>query len=412
MDEAEISGEIPFAWMKDLCFCREAGKEGERSAAERIAEQIRRTGAVPAAEAFSFSTETCIRSSLVIRGEDYPVAVVGGTCLPGETHCLKAPVCYAENGDPVSLRKVSRKIVLLNGPVTPALYGALQKAGAAAFLWICGSPLDQGADRAPVHRSLSERTALPGASIHYLDALRLLQCGVEPEGELILQTQQTELSSQNIRTRITGRERPEEILTLTAHYDSVPEGPGAYDNLASCAILLELLRFFVGRPPVRTLEFIWFGAEEKGILGSRAYVKQHAEELSSHLFNINADLAGQRIGGDVIGVTGDKEICSILAEILSEAELGVTLKNQIWSGDSNSFAWKGIPAMTYDRDGFGMHTRHDTMEWISPETLQRGARVIGTIAEKLADAESFPFDRRIPAEMTEQLNEKFGSDAG
>jgi aminopeptidase YwaD len=410
MNDREISGDIPYAWMKELCFCRETGTEGEHTAAVRIAEQIRRNGAVPVTESFSFPAETWIRASLVIQGESYPVTGVSGTCLPGRMFHRRAPVCYAENGDAVSLRNVTGKIVLLNGPVTPSLAENAKEAGAAAFLWICGSPLDTGTDRIPAHRSVRAQGILPGACIHYLDALHILQNGSEPEGGLFLETRKTEVSSQNIRARITGTGRPDEILTLTAHYDSVAEGPGAYDNLASCAILTELLRYFTSRKPVRTLEFIWFGAEEKGLQGSRAYMEQHENELGSHLFNMNSDLAGQRIGGDVIGVTAQKEVCDILDGILAEAQLGVTLKNQVWSSDSNTFAWKGIPAMTYDRDGFGMHTGHDTMEWISPEALRRGALVIGTIAEKLADVEPFPFGRNIPAGMAEKLKEYFKSD--
>jgi len=411
MNEEEISGDIPYAWMKELCFCREAGTEGERSAAVRIAEQIRKIGAVPVTETFSFPSETWVRASLVIQGENYPVTGVSGTCLPGRPFHGKAAVRYAENGDPVSLRNISGKIVLLNGPMTPALAEKVKEAGAAAFLWICGSPLDTGSDRIPPHRSVKADGILPGACIHYLDALRLLQNGSAPEADLFLETRETNVSSQNIRARIAGTARPDEILTLTAHYDSVSEGPGAYDNLASCAILTELLRCFTSRKPVRTLEFIWFGAEEKGLQGSRAYAEKHEKELASHLFNMNSDLAGQRIGGDVIGVAAQKEVCDVLDRILADAQLGVTLKNQVWSSDSNTFAWKGIPAMTYDRDGFGMHTGHDTMEWISPEALRRGALVIGSIAEKLADAEPFPFDRNIPAQMAEKLKEYFESDA-
>lgn len=65
-------------------------------------------------------------------------------------------------------------------------------------------------------------------------------------------------TSKNIILRITGTEQPEEILTLTAHYDSVPQGPGAYDNMAGAAIIMELAHYFAENRPKRTLECIWF----------------------------------------------------------------------------------------------------------------------------------------------------------
>jgi Zn-dependent M28 family amino/carboxypeptidase len=42
----------------------------------------------------------------------------------------------------------------------------------------------------------------------------------------------------------------------------------------------------------RTLRFVWFGAEEMGVKGSEAYVKQHADELKDLLFMLNLDLGG------------------------------------------------------------------------------------------------------------------------
>ena len=58
----------------------------------------------------------------------------------------------------------------------------------------------------------------------------------------------------NIILRIPGTEQPEEILTLTAHYDPVPQGPGAYDNMAGAAIIMELAHYFAENRPKRTLE--------------------------------------------------------------------------------------------------------------------------------------------------------------
>ena len=65
----------------------------------------------------------------------------------------------------------------------------------------------------------------------------------------------------------------------------------------------------------------------------------------------------------------------------------MSTKNQIWGSDSNTFAWKGIPAMTLNRDGFGMHTRHDTIALLSDWSLERSAILLGHIADRLVTGE-------------------------
>ena len=170
---------------------------------------------------------------------------------------------------------------------------------------------------------------------------------------------------------------------------------------------MELCRYFNAHRPKRTMEFIWFGAEEKGLLGSQEYVRAHEAELSSHQFNMNVDLAGQLVGGTVIGVTADPAICQMITYMAHEIGLGMRTSNAIWGSDSNTFAWKGIPAMTQNRDGFGMHTRHDTVALISSWSLKRSAMLLGYIADRLGNLPTFPFPKEIPAEFMEQLDKYF-----
>ena len=176
---------------------------------------------------------------------------------------------------------------------------------------------------------------------------------------------------------------------------------------------MELCRYFHAHRPRRTMEFIWLGAEEKGLLGSQNYIvskfmKMNFQMRMAHRFNMNVDLAGQLVGGTVAGITGDASVCSILTYMAHEIGIGMSTKNQIWGSDSNTFAWKGIPAMTLNRDGFGMHTRHDTIALLSDWSLKRSAVLLGYIADRLGNIESFPFERKVPEEFIAQLNEYFG----
>ena len=67
----------------------------------------------------------------------------------------------------------------------------------------------------------------------------------------------------------------------------------------------------------------------------------------------------------------------------------------------------GIPALTYDRDGYGMHTKEDTLDRISPAALEDAMLRIGTLAEELASRNPFPIPRTIPESFQEALQRYF-----
>lgn len=416
MNTNEISGQRQMKFLQKFDYVREAGTENELKAAELIQETLAGFGLESHTEEFAFES-FCIKKARLTVTEPYEkeYTVTGyGRCGNAQVEGLEAPFLYVENGDDISLAFAKGKIVLINDPVRKEMYEKLIKAGAAGFVSISGSPLDEGEDLKPKAYSLPQSLAddgallILGASIHYKDAVELVTKGAS-RAKIEIKQENAVFASRNVVARIEGTDKADEILTLTAHYDSVPEGPGAYDNMSGCAIIMELCRYFQAHRPRRTMEFIWFGAEEKGLCGSRSYVKDHKEELAKHRFNMNVDLAGQLVGGTVLGVTAEAEVCETLLDMALESGIGASAKNQIWGSDSNAFAWNGIPAMTLNRDGFGMHTRHDTIDLLSPWSLERSARLLGHIAERLGNAEEMPFERTVPKEFLKQLDEYFGA---
>jgi hypothetical protein len=403
--DIQCDGKRQYQFVADTAYIREAGTDGEKKAADYITREL---GEAARIERFSFSEfqekeaefSICAPFEKKYRVRAY---LNGGVTPEGG---ITAPFLYVEKGDDISLAGAKGAVVMVCETVREQMCEKLLAAGVAGFVTVCGTPLDQGEDRIPVQYRRKE-CALPGVSIHYLDAMELLEQGAKTCHLNVIQ-EKVPRESANVAIRIEGSECPEEIVTVSAHYDSVPEGPGAYDNMAAGAMVMEAYRFFKEHCPRRSMEFIWFGAEEKGLLGSKAYVKAHQEELDRHIFNLNVDLAGQLLGGNVLGITADPTVCTALRELMEVNEIGVTIKNQVWSSDSNTFAWKGIPALTLNRDGFGMHTRHDTVEWISPWALERGARTLCTAADYLANEKELPFEKTIPEEMRNALNRYFG----
>lgn len=80
----------------------------------------------------------------------------------------------------------------------------------------------------------------------------------------------------NLEAELKGTRRPEEIVVIGAHYDSVPGSPGANDNASGVAAMLELARQFNDAKPGRTLRFVAFVNEEPPwfqteLMGSRVY---------------------------------------------------------------------------------------------------------------------------------------------
>ena len=409
-------GQRAYQFVADTAYVRESGTKGEHKAAEYILKAAEQVASMPGKaeyiqtprmEIFQCPDFQQKKAELVIcqpYEKSYPVrAYLNGACTLEEG--ITAPFFFVGKGDDISLSQAKGAVVLVCDPIREAMIDKIKAAGILGFVTVCGTPLDKGEDRIPQQYRRKE-SDLPGASIHYLDALEI----VEKEASLCrLNIRQSEISrkSANVAVRILGTEFPEEIVTVTAHYDSVPEGPGAYDNMSGGAIVMEAFHYFAEHRPARTMEFIWFGSEEKGLVGSRNYVKSHEAEMRNHVFNLNVDLAGQLLGGNVLGVTADPSVCTELKALMEENRLGVTIKNQVWASDSNTFAWKGIPALTLNRDGFGMHTRHDTVEYISPRGLEEGAKTLCTAAAWAANEPHFSFLREIPEEMQRELEKYF-----
>jgi Zn-dependent M28 family amino/carboxypeptidase len=82
----------------------------------------------------------------------------------------------------------------------------------------------------------------------------------------------------NLEVNHQGSSRPEQIILIGAHYDSVTGSPGANDNASGVAVLLELSRLLCSSSTEITIRFVAFTNEEPpffftGRQGSRIYAK-------------------------------------------------------------------------------------------------------------------------------------------
>ena len=134
------------------------------------------------------------------------------------------------------------------------------------------------------------------------ESTRELNCTIR--GELNTHT------SQNVVAKLLGEQNEKEEIILSAHYDSYPGSVGADDNASGVGVLIELAKFFKKNPTNINLKFVAFGGEEKGLLGSRAYLNRHSNELTNCRLLFNLD----QLGGEYIfiettgGVEGISQI--------------------------------------------------------------------------------------------------------
>jgi hypothetical protein len=127
-------------------------------------------------------------------------------------------------------------------------------------------------------RNLSRRAAQLAQAAEYIEA-ELAAAGHAPR------RQEYDVAGSvcwNIEVEIAGSRRPDEIVVIGAHYDSVPYSPAANDNGSGIAAMLSLARRFAAAPQDRTLRFLAFVNEElpyahTPLMGSWVYARRCRE---------------------------------------------------------------------------------------------------------------------------------------
>jgi VanZ family protein len=129
-------------------------------------------------------------------------------------------------------------------------------------------------------------------------------------GEVVLVRVRTRIETglaRNVMARLPGREEGGKAVVLTAHYDHEgqdAEGviyPGADDNASGTAVLLEVARHLksAGVRPRTDVLFLAVAGEEKGFLGSAAFVARPPVPLASIAYAVNVDMVGRGVADEV-----------------------------------------------------------------------------------------------------------------
>jgi hypothetical protein len=200
------------------------------------------------------------------------------------------------------------------------------------------------------------------------------------------------VKANNIVAKVEGSdpELKEEVVIVGAHYDHMGKDnrgrvkPGADDNASGTAAVMELARAFnsLEQKPKRTILFILFTAEEKGLLGARYYVKDPIFPLEKTLALINLDMVG-RNDVDQMSVMGKYQypgLFKIMEAVNKKTvnfELNLSVEEFVRNSDQFPFMRHKISCLLFNSGMHDqLHTREDTVDRIIVEKVEKVAHLV------------------------------------
>jgi hypothetical protein len=237
--------------------------------------------------------------------------------------------------------------------------------------------------------------------------------------QLLIEEAPAALVDENVVGRIRGKGSPEkpelarEVVLLSAHYDHLgirppPRGRerddsifnGADDDASGCAALLELAQAFgSGKPPARTLVFLFTTGEETGGRGMARYMSAPAEPLAATVADLNLEMLGrpddQAGGPGHLWLTGFER--SNLGSTWQEQGLAIVAdprpeQSFFTRSDNYPLALEGIVAQSLS--SFDMHKDYhrssDEPDRLDFGHLESATRLAFSAAATLADGSLRP----------------------
>ena len=389
---------------RQTAYVRMGGTAEELRCAEYLKEQCAELGLEARIEGFPVQMSNIQEATLTVDGKT--ITCKGYSCAG--TAEVEAPLYYLASTDPYSLSLCKGKIVMIDGYLGYWMYRDILENGAVGFITYDGNAnyRDRDIDQRELRAQVSEGVEkIPGVNINAKDAIALVN-GDAKTAKIVLKQEQYEGQSHNVILEMPGQ--TEETIVFTAHYDSTSLSQGAYDNMSGSVGLLGIAEYFTKNPHKYSLRFIWCGSEERGLLGAKAYCRDHEEELKNVVLNINLDMIGCIMGKFIACCTSEDKLVSYLDYFALEQGRGIRAYQDVYSSDSTPFADKGIPAVSFARIAppptATIHNSYDTMAVMKMEHMQQDIEFISAFAARMANAVRMPVARKMPDNMKDKLD--------
>ena len=229
---------------------------------------------------------------------------------------------------------------------------------------------------------------------HYNRIYRLLDHNIPVKLNFEIESEVIDAKdSVNVIGEIPGTNKRDEVVMLGAHLDSWHGGTGATDNGAGSAVMIEAIRILkaLDLKMDRTVRLGLWGGEEEGLLGSRAYVKEHfadpetmktTEEHAKLSGYFNVDNGSGRIRG--IYLQGNDMVRPIFeawfAPFKDMTNGAITIRNT-GGTDHQSFDRVGLPGFQFIQDEleYSSRTHHsnlDVYDHVSEPDLRQAATIV------------------------------------
>lgn len=233
---------------------------------------------------------------------------------------------------------------------------------------------------------------------------------IDAEISVKVNVTQNETESQNVVALLPGTdpELKNEYVVIGAHFDHLGMGGpgsgsraldelavhnGADDNASGVATIIELAEKFAGeKKNKRSMLFVAFGAEEMGLVGSKAFVNQAPVETEKMVAMFNFDMVGRldtasnalSIGGTQTAVESEE----ILNRFNVDFELALSPEG-IGPSDHASFYLQDIPVFFVSTGAHpDYHTPNDDAHLINYEGMKKVADYSYNLLSEVSNRES------------------------
>lgn len=242
------------------------------------------------------------------------------------------------------------------------------------------------------------------AAEHYGRIARTLEKDIPVTLELNVKNtfNEADPNSFTIVGEIPGTDLANEIVMIGGHFDSWHTGTGATDNAAGSAVMMEVMRILkaTGLKPRRTIRIGLWSGEEQGLLGSRAYVKDHFADRETMQLKpehakfscyFNVDNGTGAIRG--VYLQGNEAVAPTFSAWMTPFKsLGMTTLSVRNTGgtDHLSFDAVGLPGFQFIQDEveYDTRTHHSNMdvyERIQPTDMMNNAVIVASFAYQAAN---------------------------
>jgi aminopeptidase YwaD len=371
---------------------RITGFDGEKDAATYISKQFESIGLEVESQSFPITAFQCNETELKINGEENKIlsskALTFTASTPKEGFTAKIVDCDMGSEDLLKEAVVKNKLVLMKrgGDFFKVKTERAANNGALGVIFYDTDPQSEE----PVSATLSSLSKIPAIAIGRIDG-ELLKKEISSNKNLEITLKVDSIcipsKSQNIIATLNAKKQTKDTKTLVigAHYDGV-DTPAANDNASGIATVLEIAKLLSKEPVKCNVQFIAFGSEETGLIGSTYFVQNLKTEISNMIGMINLDMVG--VGSKLFIHTllkDSKTVPAELAEACAKEFNYAYTRNEFDRSDHVPFAENGIDEVFFEYGpSTGYHTDKDNISTIQKDALEKVCNIATSIANEMA----------------------------